>query len=172
MFRDGGRDYRCVLPKSSVLLCVYCEKEVLNAKDINKKCFLFTVGSTCRVKSFTARWQMFLWWVWNGGVEVLETTVKRLLCCRFRRTVKAVGQVYQCWWRICREKNVFSRFEYHTFCVLYPFVTCLLTLPRIFHGISKMRQDQITSWSKIHMLLLYYTSHIQIKILSLLIEQK
>jgi hypothetical protein len=37
--------------------------------------------------------------------------------------------VYQCWWRICREIHVFSRFEYHMFYVLYAFVTCLLTLP-------------------------------------------
>jgi hypothetical protein len=49
------------------------------------------------------------------GAEVAETTVKRLLCCGFRRTGKAMGQVYQCWWRICREINVFSRFEYQCF---------------------------------------------------------
>jgi hypothetical protein len=42
-----------------------------------------------------------------------------------------MGQVYQCWWKICREINVFfSRFEYHTFYVLYPFLTYLLILPR------------------------------------------
>jgi hypothetical protein len=30
-----------------------------------------------------------------------------------------MGQVYQCWWRICREINVFfSRFEYHMFYVI------------------------------------------------------
>jgi hypothetical protein len=34
---------------------------------------------------------------------VAETTVKRLLCCGFRRTDIAMGQVYQCWWRICWE---------------------------------------------------------------------
>jgi hypothetical protein len=63
---------------------------------------------------------------------VAETTMKILLCCGFRRTVKATGQVYQCWWRICREINFFlSMFEYHVFYVLYPFVTYLLTLPRI-----------------------------------------
>jgi hypothetical protein len=38
---------------------------------------------------------------------VAETTVKRILCSGFRRTGKAMGQVYQCWWRICREINVF-----------------------------------------------------------------
>jgi hypothetical protein len=40
-----------------------------------------------------------------------------------------MGQVYQCWWRICREINILSRFEYHMFYVLYPFVTYLLLLP-------------------------------------------
>jgi hypothetical protein len=34
------------------------------------------------------------------GAEVAET-------CGFRRTGKAMGQVYQCWWRICREISVF-----------------------------------------------------------------
>jgi hypothetical protein len=66
--------------------------------------------------------------------EVAETTVKRLLCCVFRRIGKAMGQMFQCWLRICREKKMFflTRFKYHMFYVLYPFVTCLLTLPRIF----------------------------------------
>jgi hypothetical protein len=65
--------------------------------------------------------------------EVSETTVKRLLCCGFRRTGKAKGQAYQCRWRICREVIVsLSKFEYHMFYVLCPFVTCLLTLPRIY----------------------------------------
>jgi hypothetical protein len=36
-----------------------------------------------------------------------ETTAKRLLCCGFRRNAKAMGQVFQCWWRICRKINVF-----------------------------------------------------------------
>jgi hypothetical protein len=52
----------------------------------------------------------------------------RLLCCGFRG--KAMGQVYQCWWRIYWERIFFFRFEYYIFYVLYPFVTCLLTLPR------------------------------------------
>jgi hypothetical protein len=63
--------------------------------------------------------------------EVTEKTVKRLLCCVFRRTGKAMGRVYQCWWRIFREINVFPRFEYHMFYVLYLFVTYLLTLHRM-----------------------------------------
>jgi hypothetical protein len=47
-----------------------------------------------------------------------ETTVNWLLCCGFRRTGKAMGQVYQCWWSICREINVFfpgSNITYFTF---------------------------------------------------------
>jgi hypothetical protein len=61
-----------------------------------------------------------------------ETRVRRLLYFGFRRTGKVIRQVYQCWWRICREiKFFFSRFEYHTFYVLYPFVTYLLTLTRM-----------------------------------------
>jgi hypothetical protein len=61
---------------------------------------------------------------------VAQTTIKRLLCCGFRRNNEAIGQVCQCWWRICREIKVFPRFEYHMFYVLYPFVTYLLTLCR------------------------------------------
>jgi hypothetical protein len=79
-------------------------------------------------------WQTFRWWrrVWNGGAEVAEITVKKLLCCRFRRTGKVMGQVYQYWWWMCREVNVFPRFEYHIFYVLYSFVTSLLILPRTY----------------------------------------
>jgi hypothetical protein len=66
------------------------------------------------------------------GAEVAQTTVKKLLCCGFRRTDKAIGQVYQCWWRICREINVFLRFEYNMFYILYLFVSYLLILLLIF----------------------------------------
>jgi hypothetical protein len=45
----------------------------------------------------------------NGGAEAAETTVKILQSCGFRRTGNAMGQVYQCWWRICREINVSSQ---------------------------------------------------------------
>jgi hypothetical protein len=64
---------------------------------------------------------------WNGS-----DNSQRLLCCRFRRTGKAMGQVYQCWWRICREITDFFQVRiYNMFYGLYPFVTYLLTLPRI-----------------------------------------
>jgi hypothetical protein len=40
-------------------------------------------------------------------VEEAETTIKRLLCCGLQHTGKAMGQVYQCWWRIIQKINVF-----------------------------------------------------------------
>jgi hypothetical protein len=94
------------------------------------------VGSVYRVKRFTT---------WSRNVanislmtkrskrrcQVTETAVKKLLCCGFRRTGKAIRQAYQCWWRIYREIHVFSRFEYQIFYVLYQFVTYLLTLLRV-----------------------------------------
>jgi hypothetical protein len=33
----------------------------------------------------------------RSGAEVIEITVKRILCCAIRRTGKAMGQVYQYW---------------------------------------------------------------------------
>jgi hypothetical protein len=56
---------------------------------------------------------------------VAETTDKGLICIS-----KVMGQVYQCWWRISREVNFFSRFEHHMFYVLRPLMTYLLILPR------------------------------------------
>jgi hypothetical protein len=41
------------------------------------------------------------------GAEMAEATIKRLLCCGFRRTGKAMGQVYQCCWGIYRERRIF-----------------------------------------------------------------
>jgi hypothetical protein len=97
-----------------------------------KKYFLFTVGSVCRVKGFTTGSRNSLKDVRKSQVRKwLRQQFKTFLCCGFRRTGKAMGQAYQCWWRICREINVFvSRLEYHIFYVLYPFVTYLMTLPR------------------------------------------
>jgi hypothetical protein len=107
----------------------------LNAKDIHKemfpvyggKCFFRKAIHNCSEKFTQGRSKVAD--EARSGSEVAETTVKRLLCCGFRRTGKAMGQMNQCWWRICREIDVFSRFEYHMFYILYPFVTLLLTLP-------------------------------------------
>jgi hypothetical protein len=59
-----------------------------------KRCFLFKVGSVCRVKRFSLAGKRF------ADDDEVETDVQkwlRLLCCGFRRTGKATGQVYQCW---------------------------------------------------------------------------
>jgi hypothetical protein len=79
------------------------------------------VGSVFRVKQFGTGSRNYLKDVSKFAddartvAEVAEATVKRLLCCGFRRTDKAMGQVYQCWWRICREIKVLIMFEYHMF---------------------------------------------------------
>jgi hypothetical protein len=74
-----------------------------------KKCILFKVGSVCRVMQFTTASRNSL------QDEEVETEVEKwlrqqskgLLCRGFRRAGKAMGQVYQCWWRTCREINVY-----------------------------------------------------------------
>jgi hypothetical protein len=83
----------------------------LNVKNTNKS-FTFMLGSVCRVGWET--WQTFSWWrrSWNGGAEVAETTVSTLL-----GTGKAMGHVYQCWRRICRETNVFLRLHIMCFTI-------------------------------------------------------
>jgi hypothetical protein len=70
-----------------------------------KKCFL-VYGEKCLSRKAVHKWVEKI----SQGrskvaddAEVAETTIKRLLCCGFRRTGKAMGQVYQCWWWICRE---------------------------------------------------------------------
>jgi hypothetical protein len=75
--------------------CVFfCEQKDSMQRIFIKKCFLFMLGSVCRVKRFTTVRQTFRWWRgWNGGPEMSKTTVRSLLCCGFRRTGNAVGQV-------------------------------------------------------------------------------
>jgi hypothetical protein len=57
-----------------------------------------------------------------------------------------MGRVYQCCCRICREINVFSMFEYHMFYVLYPFVTCLLTVVILSHDRVTIDGIWIDNW--------------------------
>jgi hypothetical protein len=101
-----------------------------------KKCFLFTVGSVCRVKRFT-----------TGSRNSLKDVPKSQMMkrrCRLRQQSKdfyAAGfDALVKIWNKCTRINVegyvekwmfFSRFEYHIFYILYLFVTYLLTLLRI-----------------------------------------
>jgi hypothetical protein len=103
----------------------------LNAKDIHKEMFLFTVGSICRVKRSQLGGKYF------ADDEEVETEVwgwlrqqsKDLCAVGFDALVKRwdkcinVGGGYV-------EKYMFQ-FGYHMFYVLYPFMAYLLTLPRI-----------------------------------------
>jgi hypothetical protein len=129
--QNGDRAWGVYYWRAAFCCTFFCGQNDSMQRMFIKKCFLFMVGSVCRVKLFTTEWQTFQWWRrgWNWDAEVTETTNKRLLCCGFRRTGKAMGQVYQCWWRICREIIGFPGFEYHMFYGLYPFVACFLTLP-------------------------------------------
>jgi hypothetical protein len=124
--------------KRAALCCALLWAKRLNAKDIHRE--MFPVNG---VKCLSCK--TIHYWVEKfsqgrskvaddarPGAEVAETTAKRLLCCGFRSTDKRMVQVYQR--MICREINGFSRLEYHMFYVLYPFVTYLLTLPRISIG--------------------------------------
>jgi hypothetical protein len=78
----------------------------LDAKDIHKE--MYTVyGRKClalkAVHSYVEKFSQGRLKVADdarSGAEVAEVTVKRLLCCGFQHTGIAMGQVYQCWWRI------------------------------------------------------------------------
>jgi hypothetical protein len=76
------------------------------------KCFLFTLRSVCSVQRFTTRSKILsrtlksrIWWATMCGSGWDNS--QKLPCCGFRSTGKAMGQVYQCLRRICREINVF-----------------------------------------------------------------
>jgi hypothetical protein len=110
----------CAAEEQRPLLRLLWAKE-LNAKDIRKEIFP-VYGSKCLSRKDVQNWiKKFS----QGrskvaddvqpGAEVAETAVKRLLCCGFRHRGKGMGQEFRCWWRICREINVFSRSEYYMF---------------------------------------------------------
>jgi hypothetical protein len=92
----------------------------LNAKDIHKDLFPL-YGGKCLSREAVHNWvhkfsqgRSKVADDARPGAEVAETTVKRLLCCGFRLTGKAMGQVYQCFFQV--------RISH----VLHPFVTYLL----------------------------------------------
>jgi hypothetical protein len=82
----------------------------LNVKDIHKEMSPFYDGKCSSHKAVHN---------WVANASPMTKTLKRrcgsgwdnsqkLLCCWFRRTGKAMGQVYQYWRRMCREMTVFS----------------------------------------------------------------
>jgi hypothetical protein len=77
--------------------------KVLYTKDIHKGLFL-TYDGKCLSRKAVHKWvEKFSQGRSKGapedrpGAEVAEKTLKRFLCCGFRLTGKAMGQVYQCW---------------------------------------------------------------------------
>jgi hypothetical protein len=111
----------------------FLRAKALGAKDIHKEMFL-VYGVKCLSRKAVhssveklSRGRSKVADDARPGAGMAETTIKSFLCCGFRCTGKAMGQVYQCWWRTCREIHVFSTFKYHMFYVLYQFVTYLLT---------------------------------------------
>jgi hypothetical protein len=98
----------------------------LNAKYIHREIFPAYAGkclSRKAVHNWIEKFSEGLSKVPDDETEVrkwLRQQSKKFVCCGFRRTSKAMGQVCQFWWRICREIKVFfSSFEYHMLYVLY-----------------------------------------------------
>jgi hypothetical protein len=77
-----------ILPKGRVHLCFFYGKKFSMQRKFVKKCFVFTVGSVCRVNRVEKFSQERSKAADDArpGEEVTETTIKRLLCCVFRRS--------------------------------------------------------------------------------------
>jgi hypothetical protein len=104
-----------VFYRSATFCCAFLWIKRLKVKNIHKEMFLVCGGKCLSreavhnlIEKFSQGRSKVANDAWPGA-EVVETTVRILLCCGFWRTGKAMGQVWQCWWRICREINVFSQ---------------------------------------------------------------
>jgi hypothetical protein len=133
----------------------FCYAFFVRKRIVINKCFLFMVKSICRVKWFTTGSRNFLKDVRKSqdarpGAEVAETTVKRLLCCRFRHTVKAMGQVYQCWWRMCWEINVFFQVWISNVLCFIAICDLFTDSPLYYQQVSLMNFSCSGSWSLNH----------------------
>jgi hypothetical protein len=90
---------RNILPESSGLLVVFYGQKDPMKRIFRKKYFLFTVGGTGCVKRFTTGSRNILEDVRKSQMlpdqvrKSVETRVTRFLCCGFRRSGKAMGQV-------------------------------------------------------------------------------
>jgi hypothetical protein len=122
----------------SILLCVFFVGKRIQ-RIFLKKCFLFTVGSVCHVKRFTTGPRNSLEDVGKSQMmsdrmqKWLRQQLKGFYAVGFDALVNAMGQVYQCWRRICREiKGFFSRFEYHV--LLFISICDLFTDPPIYES--------------------------------------
>jgi hypothetical protein len=80
----------------------------LRAKDINKKIYPVYGGKFLSRKAVHKRAEKFS----RRRSKVADDD-------GVRRTGKAMGQVYQCWWGYVGKKNVLPVFKYHMFYFLY-----------------------------------------------------
>jgi hypothetical protein len=132
--QNGNRTWRVYYRRTALSCVFFVWRELKDSiqRTFVRKCFLFTVGSVCPLKRFaTGSWsslkdlrksQMMA-----DQVRKWLRTVKRLLCWGFRRTGKAMGQVYQCWWRTCRDIHV-------SFQVRISHVLCFISICDLFSG--------------------------------------
>jgi hypothetical protein len=93
------------------MLCVFWWAKGLNVKDIRKE-MLPVYDGKCLSRKAVQNWvekftqgRSKLADDARPGSEVAEITLKRLLCRGFRLNDKAMGQVYQLWWRI-RDRKI------------------------------------------------------------------
>jgi hypothetical protein len=102
--------------RAAICYAILWEKR-LNTKDIHKQLFPVYGGKSLSRKAVHNRVHKFSQGrskVAYGGrpnAQVPEKTVRTLLCCGFWSTNKAMGQVSQCWWRICVGINAFFQFR-------------------------------------------------------------
>jgi hypothetical protein len=104
--------------------------------------FLFTVGSVSRVKRFTTGSINSLKDVTKSQIMLeqerkwLRQQSKDFYAAGFDELVKRWDKCINVGGGYVEKQLFFFKFEYHTFYVLYPFVTYLLTLPRALHLLS------------------------------------
>jgi hypothetical protein len=109
--KNGARAW-CIYYQRAAFCCGFFWAKGLNAKDIHIEIFPI-YGGKCLSHKAVLNWPRILsrtfeirpWCPTRYGSGWDNS--KKFQCCGIRRTGKAMGQVYQCWWRICREINVF-----------------------------------------------------------------
>jgi hypothetical protein len=93
---------------------------------------------------------------------VTETTVKRIICCRIQRIGRAMGQVYQYWWTVCREINASFSGSNITCFTFYINLWPMYWIPRIIistNGCHEVRVCIRLRFSKQDVCLWFYLSH-------------
>jgi hypothetical protein len=91
----------------------FCREKDSYAKDIKKEMFAIYGGKCLSLKAVHIWVEKFsqgrLKVADHGrpGAEVAQQS-RKLVYCGFRRTARAMGQVYQCWWMVTHELHYFG----------------------------------------------------------------